>query len=70
MLHRHQNKKGLTYRFDLHKPPISRLSLVFGTNSVASVLKCAWVDLDYRKAIPGYPEWKWASSAPLIIDIE
>lgn len=68
--HRHPHGKGYTYGFDLHKPPVTRLSRVFGTHGVASTLKCAWVDLDYRNAIPGHGGWIWARSAPLIVDIE
>ena len=66
----HQDKNGHTFEFDLHKPPTSRLSRVFGTHSVASSLDCACVDLNYRQPIPGHEQWKWARSAPLIVDIE
>ena len=67
--HLHPKKKGNNYGFDLHQPPVSRLSRALGTRSVAAVLRRAWVDLDYRQAIPGHGEWKWARSAPLIVDI-
>ena len=66
--HRHPDKSGNTYGWDLHRPPTSRLSRILGTRSVASTLLNVCVDLDYRKAIPGHGTW--TKSAPLIVDIE
>ena len=63
------SRTGRNYEFNIHKPVCARLHRILGTETLASQINDAWVDLDYRKEIQELRGCLWAQSAPVIVDL-
>ena len=68
--HRHPDSRtGCNYGFNIHKPVSTRLHRILGTETVASRISEAWVDLEYRNEVSELKGCLWAPSAPVILDL-
>ena len=59
---------GYNYGF-IHKPVSGRLHRILGSDDIADRLCEAWVDLEYREAVPELQGCLWSPSAPVFVDL-
>lgn len=63
------SRSGNNYEFYRDKPVSGRLHRILGSDDVADRLCEAWVDLEYREAIPELQGCLWSPSAPVFVDL-